>query len=43
MDGQARSMDAKKPGRLGGWTRIGDWIRRRKREVDRQNGYSFWW
>jgi hypothetical protein len=31
MDGQARSMDARKAGRIGGWTRIRDGIRRRKK------------
>jgi hypothetical protein len=33
MDGQARSKDARKAGRAGGWTRIRDGIRRRKRQV----------
>jgi len=36
-------MDARKAGRLGGWTRIRDGIQRRKRHVDRHNGDSFWW
>jgi hypothetical protein len=31
MDGEARFMGARKTGRTGGWTRIKDRIRRRKR------------
>ncbi len=31
MDGQAQSMDARKVGRAGGWMRIRDGIRRKKR------------
>jgi hypothetical protein len=36
-------MDARKVGRTGGWMRIRDGIRRRKRQVDKQNEGSFWW
>jgi hypothetical protein len=35
MDGQAQAMDARKAGRAGGWTRVRDGIRRRKKRVDR--------
>jgi hypothetical protein len=31
MDGEVRFMGARKMGRIGGWTRIRDGIRRRKR------------
>jgi len=38
-----RSMEVRKAGRTRGWTRIRDGIRRRKRQVDRQNEGNFWW
>jgi hypothetical protein len=43
MDGQTRSMEARKARRTGGWTKISDGIRRRKRQVDKQNEGNFWW
>jgi hypothetical protein len=33
MDGEARFMGARKMGRIGGWTRIREGMRRRKKKV----------
>jgi hypothetical protein len=41
MDGEARFVDARKMGTTGGWTRIREGMRRRKRKVDRQKKEQF--
>ncbi len=41
MDSEARFMGARKMGKIGGWIRIRNEIRRRKRQVARQKKVQF--